>query len=72
VTLEDSPADLSLPTEKYFSRTSLYDGQTRELLATTTAKGLDRSKWSGSVYGKPIAGYDDTNAYILDHMNRDE
>jgi hypothetical protein len=73
VVLEDSPSNLETPGDSWFEHTNLYDGQTRDLLATTLLRSGAPDKRSGTVYDEPsLRGYDDVHAYIEKRMKREE
>jgi hypothetical protein len=75
VTLTTHPSLDLAGTSKWYNNVYLYDGQTRDLLASTNTKGNpvdpSASSKSGMVYGKGILGYDDTQAYIDKLMERE-
>jgi len=67
VVIEDS---LERSGDKWLDGASLYDGQTRDLLATTL---MEPGNQSGTVWGEPsVRGYDDVHAYIEKRMKREE
>ena len=66
VLLVRSPADLTTPTDRYKINTYLYDGQTKELLASMNKQGKEAG--FGQIYDEyeqgPLIGYENAQTYI--------
>lgn len=73
VLLVHSPANLSVPVDKYEINSFLYDGQTKELLANMKKKGQEIG--IGNIYDSyeqgPHSGYENTQTYINKMMMPD-
>jgi len=75
VKLTNHPTNYAeITTKSWFNNVYLFDGQTREALATTSTTGNEfdgSTKKSGMAYGKNIRTYDAAEAYIDRLMERE-